>query len=66
MIDKPKTGITGVVPIDAEHGRYAYMVDGLTVWAGTKAKCELRFLLREGPKAGMPPDVMEQAIRSLG
>ncbi len=67
MIDKKPTGLTGVVPIDAEHGRYAYMVNGLTIWAGTQAKCWLRYemaMLKQNPAPS--GEGMERAIRVLG
>ncbi len=68
MIDKKPTGITGVVPIDAEHDLYAYQVNGRTIWAGSKAKCVYRFQLAgaDWSDAEPPVESVHRAVRLLG
>jgi hypothetical protein len=67
-ISKSK-GPTGIVPVHAEHDHWAFMVDGLVVWSGTKADCERRLNIAQAKllRGVAPPEPsdLERAIRAI-
>lgn len=63
--DDQETQPTGIYPLGGEGSRWAYMRDGLVIWAGGREQCELRFAVSCSAEATAPDAVLRAIARSF-